>query len=167
MIVEVGMTGSAETLVERADTAQEVGSGSLLVYATPCMVALMEGAACEAIAPALPAAPDGFFRDPAVPCTFFSLSIDPSPPEPGFVAWDLFPPYPGLDARLPDVAAFISGIRITSCSLILPARSFTAMTRSFSPAVRPVRAMVSVPSPTWVPFWEVSSFGRAAPACVT
>ena len=49
MIVEVGMTGSAETLVERADTAQEVGSGSLLVYATPCMVALMEGAACNAL----------------------------------------------------------------------------------------------------------------------
>lgn len=53
MIVEVGMTGSAETLVERADTAQEVGSGSLLVYATPCMVALMEGAACEAVAEGL------------------------------------------------------------------------------------------------------------------
>lgn len=49
MIVEVGMTGSAETLVERADTAQEVGSGSLLVYATPCLVALMEGAACNAL----------------------------------------------------------------------------------------------------------------------
>lgn len=49
MIVEVGMTGSAETVVERADTAQEVGSGSLLVYATPCMVALMEGAACNAL----------------------------------------------------------------------------------------------------------------------
>lgn len=49
MIVEVGMTGSAETLVERADTAQEVGSGSLLVYATPCMVALMEGAACNTL----------------------------------------------------------------------------------------------------------------------
>ena len=53
MIVEVGMTGSAETLVERADTAQEVGSGSLLVYATPCMVALMEGAACDAVAEGL------------------------------------------------------------------------------------------------------------------
>ena len=49
MIVEVGMTGNAETLVERADTAQEVGSGSLLVSATPCMVALMEGAACNAL----------------------------------------------------------------------------------------------------------------------
>ena len=41
-------------IVEREDTAQEVGSGSLLFYATPCMVALMEGAACEAIANATP-----------------------------------------------------------------------------------------------------------------
>ncbi len=54
MEITVGMTGSASTMVEREDTAYEVGSGSLLVYATPCMVALMEGAACEAIAEALP-----------------------------------------------------------------------------------------------------------------
>lgn len=53
MEITVGMKGTAETQVERADTALEVGSGDLLVYATPCMVALMEGAACEAIAPAL------------------------------------------------------------------------------------------------------------------
>ena len=53
MVVEVGMKGKVSTLVEKEDTALEVGSGSLLVYATPCMVALMEGAACEAIAPAL------------------------------------------------------------------------------------------------------------------
>lgn len=53
MNLTVGMKGTASTLVEREDTAQEVGSGSLLVYATPCMVALMEGAACEAIAPGL------------------------------------------------------------------------------------------------------------------
>ena len=53
MTITVGMKGEAFNLVERADTAQEVGSGSLLVYATPCMVALMEGAACEAIAEAL------------------------------------------------------------------------------------------------------------------
>ena len=53
MEITVGMKGLAETIVEREDTAQEVGSGSLLVYATPCMVALMEGAACEAIADAL------------------------------------------------------------------------------------------------------------------
>ena len=54
MAIEIGMKGEARTLVEREDTAAEVGSGSLLVYATPCMVALMEGAACEAIADCLP-----------------------------------------------------------------------------------------------------------------
>ena len=53
MEITVGMKGAASTTVEREDTACEVGSGSLLVYATPCMVALMEGAACEAIAEAL------------------------------------------------------------------------------------------------------------------
>ena len=53
MEITVGMKGEAFTDVERADTAKEVGSGDLLVYATPCMVALMEGAACEAISSAL------------------------------------------------------------------------------------------------------------------
>ena len=54
MEVTIGMKGNAETTVERQDTAYEVGSGDLLVYATPCMVALMEGAACNAIAPVIP-----------------------------------------------------------------------------------------------------------------
>lgn len=49
MEITIGMKGEVASYVEREDTAQEVGSGSLLVYATPCMVALMEGAACEAI----------------------------------------------------------------------------------------------------------------------
>ena len=53
MDITVGMKAEVSTLVEREDTALEVGSGSLLVYATPCMAALMEGAACEAIAEAL------------------------------------------------------------------------------------------------------------------
>ena len=53
MEITVGMKGEVATLAEREDTAKEVGSGSLLVYATPCMVALMEGAACEAIQEAL------------------------------------------------------------------------------------------------------------------
>lgn len=53
MEITVGMKAEVSTLVEREDTAQEVGSGSLLVYATPCMVALMEGAACEAIEEAM------------------------------------------------------------------------------------------------------------------
>ena len=54
MEITVGMKGEATSCVEREDTVKEVGSGSLLVYATPCMVALMEGAACEAIAEAVP-----------------------------------------------------------------------------------------------------------------
>ena len=54
MEITVGLKGEVSTVVEREDTAMEVGSGSLLVYATPCMVALMEGAACEAIAYCLP-----------------------------------------------------------------------------------------------------------------
>ena len=49
MNVTVGMKGTVDTLCEKEDTALEVGSGSLLVYATPCMAALMEGAACAAI----------------------------------------------------------------------------------------------------------------------
>ncbi len=53
MEITVGMKGIAQAQVEREDTAAEVGSGSLLVYATPCMVALMEGAACEAIEEAI------------------------------------------------------------------------------------------------------------------
>ena len=53
MEIIVGMKGEVGTTAEREDTAKEVGSGDLLVYATPCMVALMEGAACEAIAEAL------------------------------------------------------------------------------------------------------------------
>ena len=53
MDITVGMKAEVGTLAEREDTAKEVGSGDLLVYATPCMVALMEGAACEAIAEAL------------------------------------------------------------------------------------------------------------------
>ena len=53
MEITVGMKGTAENLCEREDTALEVGSGSLLVYATPCMAALMEAAACAAIEEAL------------------------------------------------------------------------------------------------------------------
>lgn len=49
MEIIVGMKATVQSFVEREDTAERVGSGSLLVYATPCMVALMEGAACEAI----------------------------------------------------------------------------------------------------------------------
>ena len=54
MEITIGLKGEAFSQVDREDTAQEVGSGSLMVYATPCMTALMEGAACEAIAACLP-----------------------------------------------------------------------------------------------------------------
>ena len=54
MEILVGTVGVASTLVEPEDTALSVGSGSLRVYATPAMAALMEGAACEALADFLP-----------------------------------------------------------------------------------------------------------------
>ena len=53
MEITVGMKAEVFSFVEKEDTAKEVGSGSLLVSATPCMVALMEGAACEAIEEAM------------------------------------------------------------------------------------------------------------------
>ena len=53
MEITIGMRGEVFTTAEREDTAKEVGSGDLLVYSIPCMVALMEGAACEASAQAL------------------------------------------------------------------------------------------------------------------
>lgn len=49
MEITVGAKGEVCTLVELEDTALSVGSGTLRVYATPCMAALMEGAACEAL----------------------------------------------------------------------------------------------------------------------
>ena len=49
MEISVGLTAEVGTLVEAEDTALSVGSGALRVYATPCMAALMEGAACEAL----------------------------------------------------------------------------------------------------------------------
>ena len=54
MDIVIGMKGQAFAQVDREDTAKEVGSGALMVYATPCRVALMEGAACEAIEACLP-----------------------------------------------------------------------------------------------------------------
>ena len=49
-----GATGTATIVVSDADTAIAAGSGDLPVLATPRMVALMEQAACTALAPALP-----------------------------------------------------------------------------------------------------------------
>ena len=49
-----GMKGKAETVVTEKNTAKAMGSGTLDVFATPAMVALMEHAAMYAVAADLP-----------------------------------------------------------------------------------------------------------------
>lgn len=51
--IPIGKTGSACTTVSETNTAKAVGSGSLDVFATPMMLAVMEQAACTCIADAL------------------------------------------------------------------------------------------------------------------
>ena len=48
-----GQVGTATTVVTSQNTAKAVGSGSLEVFATPMMVALMEEAACNCVASGL------------------------------------------------------------------------------------------------------------------
>lgn len=48
-ILTPGLTGRAETRVTEALCAPAVGSGAIMVYATPSMVALMEAAAVACI----------------------------------------------------------------------------------------------------------------------
>ena len=54
MILEIGMKHTAETLVTAENTAAKAGSGSLQVFGTPFMVALMENAALTLMAATLP-----------------------------------------------------------------------------------------------------------------
>ena len=48
-MMRVGKTATVETVVSSKNTAKTIGSGSLDVFATPMMVALMEEAACKCI----------------------------------------------------------------------------------------------------------------------
>lgn len=51
--MELGIKGTVSALVTKENTAAAVGSGGLLVFGTPYMIALMEKAACECINPYL------------------------------------------------------------------------------------------------------------------
>ncbi len=53
MELKIGMTGTAETHVTEENTAAAMGSGDLMVFATPAMVALMEEAAVNCVRGAL------------------------------------------------------------------------------------------------------------------
>jgi len=52
-MIAVGDAGVAVTIVSENNTAKTVGSGSLDVFSTPMMIALMESAACNCIADGL------------------------------------------------------------------------------------------------------------------
>lgn len=47
--IRIGTSGTAKTIVTYDNSAISVGSGSLMVFSTPMMIALMEKAACNAI----------------------------------------------------------------------------------------------------------------------
>ena len=52
-MLEIGIQGRAEDIVCEQNTAKNMGSGDLPVFATPCMVALMENASLGSVAPHL------------------------------------------------------------------------------------------------------------------
>ena len=49
--MEIGIKGTAHLTVTEEYTAAKVGSGLLPVFSTPSMIALLEKAACECVAP--------------------------------------------------------------------------------------------------------------------
>jgi fluoroacetyl-CoA thioesterase len=52
--IQVGLVAKATVTVDSRSLATTMGSGSVAVYATPAMVALMESAAVDALASVLP-----------------------------------------------------------------------------------------------------------------
>ncbi len=52
--LEPGLSAEVETTVSEAETATHLGSGTIAVYATPALVALMENAAVRALEGHLP-----------------------------------------------------------------------------------------------------------------
>lgn len=52
--LKTGLSGEATEIVSEENTARKYGSGSIDVFATPAMIALMESAALQAVAPHLP-----------------------------------------------------------------------------------------------------------------
>jgi predicted thioesterase len=54
-LLKPGMRGELRETVTAGNTAESWGSGGLPVYATPSMIALMEGASLAAVDPSLPA----------------------------------------------------------------------------------------------------------------
>ena len=53
-MLEIGMKHTSTTVVTEENTAAKAGSGSLMVFGTPYMVALMENAALTLVAATLP-----------------------------------------------------------------------------------------------------------------
>ncbi len=51
--MELGIFYKSTTVVDKTNTAKTLGSGDMEVFATPAMVALMENAAMNAVAPHL------------------------------------------------------------------------------------------------------------------
>ena len=51
--MEIGIVGNQTILVTEELTAKHLGSGELAVYATPCMIALMENASANSLLPYL------------------------------------------------------------------------------------------------------------------
>lgn len=72
--IKIGTIGTAQTVVTKENMAVTVGSGSLEVFATPMMAALMEKAACNAIA-------DSLENDETTVGTKLDISHDSATPE--------------------------------------------------------------------------------------